>query len=41
VEALCGIGYGGYVSAEILPLPGGDTAARQTMESYRQWFGPE
>lgn len=38
VEALLEIGYSGYVSAEILPLPDGDTAAKQTAESYRKWF---
>jgi sugar phosphate isomerase/epimerase len=32
--------YGGYVSAEILPLPDSDTAARQTMTSFRKWFTP-
>lgn len=30
--------YHGYVSAEILPLPDSDTAARQTMTSFRHWF---
>lgn len=37
-EALTEIGYRGYVSAEIFPLPDPDTAARQTMKSFRQWF---
>ena len=37
-EALQQIGFNGYASAEILPLPDGDTAARQTMASFRQWF---
>ena len=32
------IGYTGYVSAEVLPLPDGETAAKQTMESFRKWF---
>ena len=32
------MGYAGYASAEILPLPDGDTAARQTMESFRKLF---
>lgn len=36
--ALQGIGYAGYASAEILPLPDGDTAAKQTMESFRKAF---
>ena len=35
VEALRGIGYEGYLSAEILPLPDADTAAKQTIESFR------
>lgn len=35
VEALRGIGYSGYLSAEILPLPDPDTAAKQTIESIR------
>jgi sugar phosphate isomerase/epimerase len=41
VEALREITYEGYVSAEILPLPDSETAARQTMTSFRQWFRPE
>jgi len=36
VKALRDIGYEGYLSAEILPLPDSDTAARQTMKSYKQ-----
>ena len=36
VEALRSIGYEGYLSAEILPLPDSDTAARKTIESYRK-----
>jgi sugar phosphate isomerase/epimerase len=36
--ALKDIGYAGYVSAEVLPLPDATTAARQTMASFRQWF---
>jgi sugar phosphate isomerase/epimerase len=36
--ALAEIGFGGYVSAEILPLPDPETAAEQTMKSFRQWF---
>ena len=35
VEALRGIGYGGYLSAEILPLPDSEAAARRTMQSFR------
>jgi sugar phosphate isomerase/epimerase len=37
-EALAGIAYDGYVSAEILPLPDPDTAAAQTQQSFRRWF---
>lgn len=29
--------YAGYLSAEVLPLPDGVSAARQTMESFRRW----
>jgi len=36
IEALRRIGYEGYLSAEILPMPDSDTAARQTIESYRK-----
>ncbi len=36
--ALKDIGYTGYVSAEVLPLPDSDTAAKQTIESFRRWF---
>ncbi|MBC8001957.1 MAG: sugar phosphate isomerase/epimerase [Opitutaceae bacterium] len=32
------IDFSGYASAEILPLPDGDTAAKQTMESFRKAF---
>ncbi len=35
IEALRSIGYSGYLSAEILPLPDSHSAARQTMESFR------
>lgn len=37
-EALSEVAYGGFVSAEILPLPDPDTAAKQTMQSFRKWF---
>ena len=40
-EALRGIGYHGYASAEILPLPDSDTAAKQTIASFRKWFQPD
>jgi sugar phosphate isomerase/epimerase len=36
--ALKDIGYSGYISAEVLPLPDSDTAAKQTMESFQKWF---
>jgi sugar phosphate isomerase/epimerase len=32
------IHYNGYISAEVLPLPDGDAAARQTIESFRKFF---
>jgi len=37
-SALRETGYNGFVSAEILPLPDADTAARETMASFRKWF---
>jgi len=37
VAALREIGYTGYLSGEILPLPDSDTAARQTMKAFRQY----
>ena len=40
-EALRGINYNGYASAEILPLPDSDTAAKQTIASFRKWFRPD
>ena len=36
VTALREIGYTGYLSAEILPLPDAETAARGTIESFRR-----
>ena len=36
VAALRDIGYSGYLSAEILPLPDPETAAAQTIASFRQ-----
>jgi len=39
VKALRKIGYSGYISAEVLPLPSPESAARQTMKSYRHFFG--
>ena len=37
-RALRDIGYEGYVSAECLPYPDPDAAARQTIESFRRLF---
>ena len=37
-QALRDIGYDGYVSAEVLPVPDSEAAARQTMESFRKYF---
>jgi sugar phosphate isomerase/epimerase len=36
--ALRQIGYAGYASAEVLPLPDSPTAARQTIEMFRKLF---
>ena len=36
--ALKEIGYTGYASAEILPWPEGDIAAKQTLASFQKWF---
>ncbi len=40
-DALREIGYEGYMSAEILPLPDPEAAARQTMASFRKHFRPD
>lgn len=37
IAALKEIGYAGYLSGEILPLPDADTAARGTIESFRKY----
>jgi sugar phosphate isomerase/epimerase len=37
-EALRHLGYTGYISGEVLPLPDGDTAAKQTIASFKRWF---
>ena len=37
-RALREINYQGCISAEILPLPDSDGAAKQTMASFRKWF---
>jgi sugar phosphate isomerase/epimerase len=39
VTALREIGYGGYLSAEVLALPDAATAAAQTMAAFRQLTG--
>ncbi|MDY3557258.1 sugar phosphate isomerase/epimerase family protein [Gemmata sp. JC717] len=39
VAALVEVGYAGYLSAEILPLPDADTAARQTVAAFRRLVG--
>lgn len=36
--ALREINYGGYLAAEALPYPDPDSAARQTINAYRNWF---
>ncbi len=36
--ALARIGYGGYASAEALPYPDSDAAARQTIDTFRRCF---
>ena len=36
MTALRDIGYTGYLSAEVLPLPDLDAAAKQTIESFRK-----
>jgi sugar phosphate isomerase/epimerase len=37
VAALGEIGYAGYLSAEVLPLPDSDAAARRTIETFRTY----
>ena len=39
VAALRDIGYPGYLSAEVLPLPSTEDAARQTIDSFRRYVG--
>jgi sugar phosphate isomerase/epimerase len=38
--ALGAIGYAGYASAEALPYPDSDAAARQTIDTFRRCFRP-
>jgi sugar phosphate isomerase/epimerase len=37
-QSLHDIGYQGYLSAEVLPLPDSSTAARQTIETFKRVF---
>jgi sugar phosphate isomerase/epimerase len=37
IGALREIGYSGYLSAEVLPMPDTLSAARQSLKSFRQW----
>jgi sugar phosphate isomerase/epimerase len=37
IAALRDVGYNGYLSAEVLPLPDTDTAAQQTIETFRKY----
>jgi sugar phosphate isomerase/epimerase len=39
IRALREIGFSGYLSAEILPLPDSLAAAKQTIASFRKWSG--
>ncbi len=39
IEALRSIGYNGYLSAEVLPLPDSMAAAQQTIDSFRKHVG--
>jgi sugar phosphate isomerase/epimerase len=39
VKALKDIGYSGYASAEILPLPDSLSSAKQTMKAFTEFFG--
>lgn len=36
VKALADVGYSGYLSAEVFPLPNPDASAQQTIHSFRQ-----
>lgn len=36
VRSLASVGYNGYLSAEVFPLPDAETTARQTIESFRK-----
>ncbi len=38
-DALRQIHYTGYISAEVFPLPDAESAALQTINAFKQWFG--
>jgi len=40
VAALRAVGYSGYLSAEVLPLPNSLAAAQQSLDSFRRWTSP-
>jgi sugar phosphate isomerase/epimerase len=40
ISALAATGYNGYLSAEALPLPDSESAARATIEAFRQHVKP-
>jgi sugar phosphate isomerase/epimerase len=40
-QALCDIGYNGYVSAETLPWPDSEAAALQTSKAFRSLFASD
>jgi sugar phosphate isomerase/epimerase len=40
MAALRAIGYSGYLSAEVLPVPNGIAAAQQSLASFRRWTSP-
>jgi sugar phosphate isomerase/epimerase len=40
MAALRTIGYAGYLSAEVLPLPNSIVAAQQSLASFRRWTSP-
>jgi sugar phosphate isomerase/epimerase len=37
IAALRKIGYSGYLSAEVFPLPSAVVAAQKSLESFRRW----
>jgi sugar phosphate isomerase/epimerase len=40
IQALREIGYRGYLSAEVLPVPDSESAARQAITAFHQLVGP-